>query len=193
MFEELFAWFQGHGLFYALLGLFIIQVIDSTIFPALPELFATLAFMMDPTLEWGLLVLATSCLAEFTGNTLLYALVKRKSLPEFIQRAMKKWTEFIFVRDERIILINRVAPIVPFTGAFIATCQWDYRKSMAYLIVGGLAKYGALLLLIGALNYQFDPETAQFFSILAIVIIIVLSFISSFLYRRKLEAGGPDD
>ncbi len=187
MFEDLFGWFQGYGLFYALLGLFIIQVIDATIFPALPELFATLAFMMDPTLTWGILVLVTTCLAEVTGNSLLYALVKRKNLPDFIQKAMKKWTEFIFVKDERIILINRIAPVVPFLGAFIATCEWNYKKSMLYLVLGGLAKYGALLTLIGMLNYQFDPDTAQFYSILAIIIIIGLSFVSSFLYRKKLE------
>ena len=187
MFEDLFGWFQSYGLFYALLGLFIIQVIDATIFPALPELFFTLAFMMDPTWEWGILVLTTTVLAEITGNSLLYALVKRKSLPEFIQKAMKRWTEFIFVKDERIILINRVAPVVPFLGAFIATCKWNYKKSMLYLVMGGLAKYGALLVLIGLLNYQFDPDTAQFYSILAIIIIIGLSFVSSYIYRKKIK------
>lgn len=187
MFEDLFGWFQSYGLFYALLGLFIIQVIDATIFPALPELFATLTFLMDPTLTWGILVLATSCLAEITGNSLLYALVKRKSLPGFIQKAMKRWTEFIFVKDERIILINRIAPVVPFMGAFIATCEWDYRKSMLYLIIGGLAKYGALLALVGFFNYRFDPDTARTFSILAIIAIIGLSFVSSYVYRKRLE------
>jgi len=189
MFEDLFGWFQSYGLFYALLGLFIIQVIDATVFPALPELFAILAFLMDPTPAWGVMVLATSCLAEITGNSLLYFLVKRKSLPDFIQKAMKKWTEFIFVKDERIILINRIAPVVPFLGAFIATCQWDYRKSMLYLVIGGLAKYGALLALVGYFNYQFDPGTAQLFSLLAIIIIMALSFVSSYLYRKRIEMG----
>ena len=187
MFEDLFGWFQSYGLIYALLGLFLIQVIDATIFPALPELFFTLAFMMDPTFEWGILVLITTVLAEVTGNSLLYALVKRKSLPEFIQKVMKKWTDFCFVKDERIILINRIAPVVPFLGAFIATCKWDYKKSMLYLVIGGLAKYGALLALISFFSYQFDPDTAQFFSILAIVIIIIISFISSYIYKKKLD------
>ena len=187
MFEDLFGWFQSYGLFYALLGLFIIQVIDATIFPALPELFFTLAFMMDPTWEWGALVLATTVLAEVTGNSLLYALVKRKSLPDFIQKAMKKWTEFIFVKDERIILINRVAPVVPFLGAFMATCKWDYKKSMIYLVIGGLAKYGALLILLVIFSITFDADFAQKMSILAIIIIIGVSFVSSYLYKKKLE------
>ena len=80
-----------------------------------------------------------------------------------------------------------IAPVVPFLGAFIATCKWDYKKSMLYLVLGGLAKYGALLVLIGLLNYQFDPDTAQFYSILAIIIIIGLSFVSSYIYRKKIE------
>lgn len=187
MFEDMFSWFQSYGLFYALLGLFLIQVIDATIFPALPELFFTLAFMRDPTWEWGLLILGTTILAEITGNSMFYALVKRKSLPDFIQKAMKKWTEFIFVKDERIILINRIAPVVPFLGAFIATCKWDYKKSMLYLVIGGLAKYGALLFLLVFFSITFDADYAQKMSILAIIIIICLSFVSSYIYRKKLK------
>ena len=187
MFEGLFDWFVDHGMLYALIGIFIILVIDAAVFPALPEVFATLAFLLDPTLGWGIILLITAVAAEFTGNSLLYGLVKQAKLPDYNRMAMKKWTEFIFLKDERIILINRVAPIVPFTGAFIAVCEWDYWKSMSYLFVGGLAKYGALFALVGVLNIQFEQEAAQKFTILSLFIIIGLSFLSSYIYKKRID------
>ena len=184
MLEGLFDWFLDHGMIYALIGIFIILVIDAAVFPALPEVFATIAFLLNPTLMWGIALLITALLAEFTGNSLLYGLVKRSSLPEFVKRAMNKWTDFIFLKDERIILINRVAPIVPFTGAFMAVCKWNYWMSMFYLMIGGAAKYGALFALIGLFNIQFERGKAQMFTIISLFIIICLSFVSSYLYKR---------
>ncbi len=192
MFESLFDWFLDHGMMYALVGIFIILVIDAAVFPALPEVFATLAFLLDPTLGWGIILLITAVAAEFTGNSLLYGLVKKAKLPDFIKKAMKKWTEFIFLKDERIILINRVAPIVPFTGAFIAVCEWNYWKSMSYLLIGGLAKYGALFALIGFLNIQFEAEVAQKFTLISLFIIIGLSFLSSYVYKKRIDGAGED-
>ena len=81
MLEALHDWFLTYGTFYALLGLFVILVIDSTIFPALPEIFAVGAFLLNPTFWWGVIILVIACCAELTGNSLLYALVKRKRLP----------------------------------------------------------------------------------------------------------------
>jgi len=186
MFEGLYDWFLTYGVFYALIGLFIIFVIDSMIFPALPELFAVIAFALDPTFEWGLAILVTACCAEVVGNSLLYGLVKWKRLPEFIQKAMKKWVRFLFVKDERIILMNRIAPVIPFTGAFIATCDWDYKRSMLYLVIGGLVKYGFLLTLIGMLHMEFDREKAQIFTVIALAIVIGASFVASIIYRNRL-------
>ncbi len=196
MLEGLFDWFLDHGMVYALIGIFVILVIDAAVFPALPEVFATIAFLLDPTLAWGIALLITALLAEFTGNSLLYALVRRSSLPGFIKTAMNKWTDFIFLKDERMILINRVAPIVPFTGAFMAVCKWNYWKSMLYLMVGGAVKYGALFALIALFNIRFEREQAQIFTIISLFIIICLSFLSSYLYKRKLgtqKSEGKDE
>lgn len=192
MLQGLFDWFQGFGPFFALLGLFVILVIDSMIFPALPELFAVLAFLMDPTPEWGLALLATVCLAEVVGNSLLYSLVRRSRLPDFVEKAMRKWVGFIVLQDERIILLNRVAPVMPFTGAFMATCRWDYGRSMLYLVAGGLAKYSALLALVFYFDYTFDPGQAQMISLAAVAVIIVLSILASVIYRKRHKAGGAE-
>jgi len=189
MLEGLFEWFRGFGPVFALLGLFIIFLIDSTVFPALPELFAVLAFMMDPTPEWGIALLAAACLAELCGNSLLYFLVRGRNLPGFIKRAMRRWTQFIFLKDERIILLNRIAPVMPFTGAFMAVCKWSYGRSMLYLAAGGLAKYSALFLLVGALDYRFEREAAQTFSLAAVAIVICISLLASYAYRKKMARG----
>ena len=187
MLEDLFGWFQGFGLAFTLLGLFLLLVIDAMIFPTLPELFTVLAFLMDPTLTWGIILLATVCLAEVTGNTMLYLLVRRKQLPEFIQKAIKGWTGFIIFSDERIILLNRIAPVLPFTGAFMATCEWNYGRSMAYMVSGGILKYSALLALVGLLDYKYETETAQLFSLAAVAVVICVSLMAS-LYLRKRKA-----
>lgn len=188
MFEGLYSWFLEHGALYALAGLFLILVIDAVIFPALPEIFAVIAFLLTPTLWWGVAILFVACCAEITGNSLLYLLVKKGKLPGFMQKAMKKWVGFLILKDERIILMNRIAPVVPFLGAFMATCEWSYRRSMLYLVIGGVLKYAGLLALVGLLNVSFDKEIAQLISIVAIIVIVCLSFASSYLYKKRLES-----
>ncbi|MFO7618424.1 MAG: hypothetical protein R6W91_02030 [Thermoplasmata archaeon] len=185
MLEGLFEWFQAQGVIFTLLGMFLIVLMDSTVFPVLPELFAVLVFTADPSLGLGLMMMAAICVAEITGNTLLYSLVKWKRLPDIIEKAMKRWTGFLIVSDERIILVNRFAPIVPYSGAFIATCGWNYRKSMLYLAAGCLAKYSALFALVGFFNYQFDRGTAQMVSIAAVITVIALSLLASHIYRKR--------
>ena len=46
------------------------------------------------------------------------------------------------VSDERIILVNRVVPVVPLMGAFIATMKWDPRKSLFYVFIGENLRHG---------------------------------------------------
>jgi hypothetical protein len=185
MLEGLFDWFQGLGLAFTILGLSIIFMLDSTIIPTPPEFFAVLAFLIRPSLEWALILLVAICIAEIIGNSIMYKLVKWKKLPGFIERAIKKWTSLLFFRDERIILLNRVAPVMPFTGAFIATCNWDYRKSMAYLAVGCWLKYAGLFALVGLFDYTFDRTVAQVVSIVAVFVVVGLSLLASHFYRKS--------
>jgi membrane protein DedA with SNARE-associated domain len=141
------------------------------------------------SLEWGIILLITVCIAEITGNTILYSLVKWKKLPDFVEKAIKKWTGFIIFSDERIILLNRIAPILPFTGAFIATCKWNYKKSMLYLAIGGLLKYSALLAMVAFFKYSFDSQTAQLVSLAAVVIVICLSLVASYIIKNRKNAS----
>ncbi|MFQ6106546.1 MAG: hypothetical protein ACE5QF_03015 [Thermoplasmata archaeon] len=188
--------FHGLGPIVALVALYLIFVIDAAIFPAIPEAFAVLFFLANPlpegsTLVWGLSVLSMAIMGELTGNTALYLivrnlLVKRKKMPSFLDKVMKRYVSFLIVRDERIILVNRIAPVVPFVGAFMAVCNWSYQRSLAYIFLGSVAKYSFLLLLVGCFGVVYEREVAQIIALVAVLSIIGISGLFSILYRRRM-------
>src|SRR5256886_15833376 len=100
---------------------------------------------------------------------------------------MQRWTSYLIVRDERVILMNRVVPVVPMVGAFIATLGWDYRRSMAYVAVGGFAKYAVLLYIVFAIGVAYDLETARWITLLLIVAVVAGAFIASLFCPPELE------
>lgn len=188
--------FHSLGPAMALLALYLIFVIDAAIFPALPEIFAVLFFMANPlpdgsALIWGLAILAMAVLGELTGNTLLYLLVrnllvKKQKMPAFLDRLMKRYMNFLIVKDEKIILVNRIAPVVPFVGAFMAVCDWSYKRSISYIFLGSVAKYGLLLLLIGQFSLIYEKGTAQLVALVAVLAVIAISAIFSVIYRKRI-------
>lgn len=189
--------FHALGPVVALLALFLIFVIDAAVFPALPEVFAVLFFLANPLpagseFVWGMAILSTAILGELAGNTLLYLivknlLVKKKRIPRLLERMMKRYVRFLVCKDERIILVNRVAPVVPMVGAFMAVCEWKYRRSMEYIFIGSLAKYSFLLILVGSFGIIYERQTAQIVSILAVLAIIGISGLLSLIYRRRMK------
>jgi len=117
-----------------------------------------------------------------TYGALSLAALQLGRTPGIVQRAMRKWTSFLAVRDERLILLNRIAPAVPLTGAFIAVCGWDLRRSLGYVLIGGAVKYAALLGVAAVLGITLSPETGR----------VVTA--AEYLGRRDecLEAHRPD-
>lgn len=184
-----------------LLALFFVFVVDAAVIPALPELAVVLSFLYrapgtDP-LPWAGLLLAMAIGGEVVGNTVMFLWVRklvvdRGHLPKFVDRMMRGWTQMLLVRDERIILVNRIAPVVPFVGAFIAVVGWSFPKSMAYIVLGAAAKYALLLLLVGYLGVAYDPDTATLLTVGAVIVLVVVSIIASLLFRRRMAAPpGP--
>ncbi len=181
-----------------LVAMYLIFLLDAAIFPALPEVFVVaFYFALTDTWSWApgvaaAVLLALALAGDVSGNALLYAIVRRLDaagrLPEFIQRAMRKWTTFLMVSDERLVLLNRIAPAVPLTGAFIATCGWSLRKSLAYVVIGGAAKYTFLLIVVIGLGVAFDPATARLVAFLAVILLVVASFVAGWVRRRRIEA-----
>jgi len=186
--------FSPLGLLGWLACVFLLFFIDAIIFPTLPEFFVVLFFiagygsLADETL-WILFVIVIA-IAEVAGFTTLYLVVRRLRLPPKIAGAVDRYRRFLICPDERMILVNRVAPLLPFTGAFASICNWDFKKSILYLVLGGTFKYGLILALSSYFLAYFERGAAADFTIVMVMVIMVLSFVVSYYRKRKAGEGG---
>jgi len=197
--ELLTSLFGSLGPVGSLVILVIIFALDAALFPALPEVWIVVTYTYRPTemlgpVAWAGLLLAMAVAGDVLGTSLLYVavrrwVVQRRRMPRWLERAMKKWTGFLLVQDERVILMNRVVPVIPMVGAFIAALGWDYRRSMAYVAIGGLAKYAILLYVVFAIGLAYDVATARWITLALVVVVVGLSFVVSWLRRRRIEAS----
>jgi hypothetical protein len=102
---------------------------------------------------------------------------------------MKKWVDFLIVNDERALLLNRFAPMIPYSGAFIATCGWSYTRSISIIAAGGLVKYSILLGIVYALQATLDPGVTGLATVVAVVTILIISLAASKLLRVRKGRG----
>lgn len=181
-----------------LAAMFLIFLLDAAIFPALPEVFIVAFYfeLVGPFL-WtppnaAIALLGLALAGDLCGNAGLYALVRyfhrRGRFPARLERIMRKWTSILLVKDEKIILVNRIAPAVPLTGAFIAVLGWNLRKALAYVLVGGAAKYTLLLAMAVFLGVAFAPDTARLVTWSAVLVLVVASLAAGQYRKRKMEA-----
>ncbi len=172
-----------------LICIFILFYIDAIIFPTVPELFTVGIFASQTqigTLWFGLLILGTIAISEVLGFSTLYYIVKKVRVPKFIQKAVNKFQAFLIYPDERMILVNRVAPIVPFLGAYASLCNWSIKKSLYYNLIGGIAKYGLILLASGLFIEYWDRGTATVVILVMVIAVIIASFIASYYRKKKI-------
>ncbi len=188
--DWLYSIFGPHGSVGILIFIFLLFYIDSLIFPTLPEVFFILCFMYDPTPYWGAILLLVGAIAEFAGVTSLYLIVEHVRVPEKIRIVADKYSKFLILSDERMILVNRVAPVMPFTGAFISLIDsWDIKRAWIYLIVGYVLKYGVILLFANFFYAFFSGSQAEILSIAMIITVMAVSLIMA--YRKKKREGMP--
>ena len=112
--DWLFSLFDGLGEPGVLLCIFVLFFIDAVIFPTLPEVFFLLGLDQNPTVSFGCELLFVAILGELAGIFLLYYIVKKIRVPTRVSRIAEKYINFLVVSDERIILVNRIAPMIPF-------------------------------------------------------------------------------
>lgn len=186
--DWLYGVFGPYGYIGILVFIFLLFYIDSLIFPTLPEVFFILSFMYDPTPYWGMILLLVGAVAEFAGVTSLYLVVERIRMPERIRSVADKYSKFLILNDERMILVNRVAPVMPFTGAFISLIEsWEIKRAWFYLILGYVLKYGAILLFANFFFAFFSGPQAEVLSIVMIIIVMAVSLFMA--YRKKKREG----
>lgn len=178
------------------LAIFFIFLLDALLIPALPELFFIIAYIGGKSygagLEYGVALILMAALAELVGIFTLYFVVKRIRIPKKIEKLVNKYTKFLILGDERLLLLNRIAPVIPFAGAFIAISGWDPKKSAVYIVLGCAIKFGVILLLAKALYDFFDSSQAEMFSIIMIFAVIGISTASSVLYKRRHNLDGEE-
>jgi membrane protein DedA with SNARE-associated domain len=192
--EDIIAVFSSLGDVGMLLALTVIILIDGTGFPTLPEVWMVFIFGANAdSFTWGVLVVLVASLASLGGNFTLYSLVKLARPPRWIKKAMTKYTDFLIVSDERLLLLNRLAPVVPYTGAFMAVCNWNVRKCALYLITGALAKSSAVVILCWLSYDNVRQELAPWVALIAVVMVMLASVIVSVVYKRRLrlKEGSP--
>lgn len=182
----LFGLFSDMGDAGIVLCIFILFLIDAFAFPTLPELFMVLGFSANPDPWFGAVLLLTAMTAEMVGVLSLYLLVSRIRVPERISKVANRYIGFLLVNDERIVLVNRVAPMIPFLGAFIAMVDgWNVKKCLAYNALGCLLKYGTILLANGFFIDYLGSDKAQTVTLVFIIAVIAASFAASFFRKRR--------
>lgn len=184
------SFFEPLGITGGLICIFLLFYIDAILFPTLPELFTVIIFTSYPDVNLTLFaaaVLAAIVAAEVLGVLTLYTVVKKIKVPERIAKAAHKYRDFLIVSDERMILLNRIAPVVPFMGAFICLFDWRLKKSIGYVAAGGLIKYGVILALSTAFLEYMEHGTAQTVTILMVIIVMVASLIASYFKKKGVE------
>lgn len=185
--------FQPLGLWGGLVCIFILFYIDAILFPTVPELFTVIIFTTVPIFPGPSLVmyaggvLLTIVVAEIAGVMTLYLIVMQAKLPDRICNIVRRYQAFLFCQDERMILVNRIAPVVPFLGAFIALTHWQLRRSLIYVVIGGVVKYGIILVLSGLFVVYFAQGTARMATIIMVILIILVSVIVSCYRKRRAD------
>ena len=194
--QEVYHFFSALGPLGWLAAIFVLFYIDAIIFPTLPELITVIIFIagLQTTSAWalGILILATIAVAEFAGLATLYLIVKKLKVPKTIHRVVCKYKDFLIVKDERIILVNRIAPVLPFLGAFVAILDWSFRKAVIYTLVGGVVKYGLILLLSSWFFEFLSAGTAELVTLIMVIGILVASFALSLVRRRRMKKGNAN-
>jgi len=183
--------FGPYGWVGLLLCVFLVFLIDSLIFPTLPELFTVIAFMYDPSFVWGVAILAVILAGEFIGMTSLYLVVEHIRVPKKVQVIATRYVNFLIMGDERLLLVNRVAPMIPFCGAFVSIMEnWTYRRALMFLISGAALKYGLILVASGFFFAFFTGPQAQLVTLSFVGVVIVISFIYGYIRQKKMRRNG---
>src|SRR5256884_9057974 len=195
--DFLAALFASLGPIGSLVALLLIFAVDAALFPALPEAWILITYTFRPeamdAVGWAAILLVVAVAGDLLGTSILYALVRRilvqgRRMPHLLESGMRRWTELLGVPDERGILLNRIAPVVPFVGAFIATLRWNYRRSMAFVPLAGPVTPSVRLYLGLGIGGAYDPRTARTITLGIVVVVVAFSVMGSWLYRRRKRA-----
>ena len=178
--------FGPYGMAGVVAMVFVAFLVDATVFPFLPEIFIIIGFAYEPTPGFAVILLLTAIIAECLGNTLLYCVVQRFGLPRKLKRMMNKYVSILIVSDERMMLLNRIAPMIPYSGAFISVIEsWKLSRALFYIVIGCILKYGLILSMSTFFYSYFTSDVAQYVMIGFVVLILAISLIASYIRKKR--------
>jgi hypothetical protein len=184
--------FGPYGMAGVIAMVFVAFLVDATVFPFLPEIFIIIGFAYEPTPEFAIVLLLTAIVAECLGNTLLYCAVERFGLPKRLKRIMNKYVSILIVSDERMMLLNRVAPMIPYSGAFISVIEsWRLSRALFYIVIGCILKYGLILSMSTFFYSYFTSDVAQYVMIGFVLLILAVSLIASYIRKKRTFPEEP--
>lgn len=188
--ESLTCLLSGLGDAGVLLGVLLVFLIDALMVPALPEVFFIGAYTTHPDPLFGILLLTASFIGEASGILALYAAVRRAGPGGRVKRLVERYSGMLPTKDERSVLLNRIIPVIPFCGAFIALSDWDVRRCSAYIAIGFFAKYGFLLLFSSEMHSVYGSGTASAASLALAAALVSIGLAASLMRRNgRLHAG----
>lgn len=175
------------------LMVFLAFLLDATLVPFLPEIFIILGFSYNPEPYFAVTLVIVSIIAEWLGNCILYLIVKRVRVPRKIKSIVNKYINILLVNDERMLLVNRIAPMIPYSGAFIAMVDnWKLSRALFYIALGCILKYGLILSMSTVFYAYFSSNVASIMMISFVIIILVLSLILSYVRKRRTFKDGEE-
>lgn len=186
---DIFGPYGAVGVFLMVLCAFIL---DATVVPALPEIFIIVGFSYNPTPGFAVVLIIAAILGECIGNIILYTVVEKIGLPKKLKTVMNKYVGILFVSDERMMLVNRIAPVIPYSGAFISVIEtWTLRRALFYIALGCVLKYGLILSMSTFFYQYFTSDVAQTMMIVFVIAIIAISLIASYIRKKKMFGDNP--
>ncbi|MDG6220377.1 MAG: hypothetical protein QCI38_02885 [Candidatus Thermoplasmatota archaeon] len=172
----------------------IIAYFDAMTFPLLPEVTFIVSFLLHPQLGvdplfYGIALLASIAIFESAGVYSIYYVVDHITVPKRVKKVATRYLDMMFVSDERVILMDRIVPAVPFVGVFISFCNWNVKKAIAYNVLGCLVKYSILLIFAGTLAEAYTSGFAGDMTMFLVLIIVGLSIAVNYSWDKKKKRG----
>jgi hypothetical protein len=196
--QDIISFFQGLGPFWLIVGFALISFLDGFAIPTLPEAWLILIALTPssiPNPTWGITLILVGVASAVGAQYLLYFIVRKVGMPKRIRRVMNHYMKLLIVSNEKLAFVNWLAPVIPFTGAFIAVSEWKPRLAFIYSTIGGFTKMTILVLIAIIFPPLFSPDTVADASIVLVLIVLAVSLGVSFIRSKRIEvrlAENPD-
>lgn len=188
--QDIISFFQGFGPFWLIVGFALISFLDGFAIPTLPEAWLILIALTPssiPNPTWGIILILVGVASAVGAQFLLYSIVKKVGMPKRVKKVMNHYMKFLIVSSEKLAFVNWLAPVVPFTGAFIAVSEWKPKLAFLYSTLGGFTKMTILVLIAIIFPSLFSSESVADASITLVIIVLAISLGVTYVRHKRIE------